>query len=77
MAAVEIDWLLENAPSEVDDDERQMIKAAIKKLPKKYQEVLRLHFFEGLEMNEVSEKLNMPPQKAYNLKNYALQHERK
>ena len=73
IAAIEVEAQPENAQNEVDDDERRMIKAAIKKLPERYREVLRLHFFEGLEMNEVSRKLDMPSQKAYNLKNYALQ----
>jgi RNA polymerase sigma-70 factor (ECF subfamily) len=62
-----------DAEAEVGADERQMIKAAIQTLPERHREVLQLHFFEGLPMNEVSEKLGMPPQKAYNLKNYALQ----
>ncbi|MGH7456318.1 MAG: RNA polymerase sigma factor [bacterium] len=62
-----------DAQFEVDEDERRMIKAAIQKLPERHREVLRLHFFEDLPMNEVSEKLGVPPQKAYNLKNYALQ----
>jgi RNA polymerase sigma-70 factor (ECF subfamily) len=73
MTAFEVDPQPENAPNEVDDDERRMIKAAIKKLPEKYREVLRLHFYEGFKMEEVSEKLGLPAQKAYNLKNYALQ----
>lgn len=73
MDAVEAPEALAEAPIVVEAADRQMIKSAIKNLPEKYQDVLRLHFFEELPMNEVSARLGVPPQKAYNLKNYALQ----
>jgi len=73
MDLVEPQAASDNSPVEVNDDDRQTIKRAIQNLPEKYREVLRFHFFEQLSMNEVSANLGVPPQKAYNLKNYALQ----
>ncbi|MDF9798878.1 RNA polymerase sigma factor (sigma-70 family) [Catalinimonas alkaloidigena] len=57
---------------EVTDEQKKRISAAMKKLSKRQQEVIRLKYFQNLKSDEIAQKLSMKVESAYNLVSKAL-----
>lgn len=50
----------------------ERLKSGIRKLPRKYREVLFLYYYQGLSVKATARKLHVPTQKVSDLKRYAL-----
>lgn len=55
-----------------DEEIKNTLRKAVKKLKLKYQEILYLKFFDELSVKEISEKIKLPPRRVSERINYAL-----
>lgn len=63
---VNIEWEVEAS------DSRENILRAIRCLPRQYQEILFLRFYQGLEIREISEQLGIPRRRVSERIHYAI-----
>jgi RNA polymerase sigma-70 factor (ECF subfamily) len=53
------------------EERRQELRKKLRRLEPKYQEVLYLRYFEGLSVQEIAQRLNLPPRRVSERINYA------
>jgi len=64
--------LLDEQDNSFQEERRDRLKAALKKLDQKYRQVIFMRYYEEMKINEIARKLQLEPPQVYNRIHYAI-----